>query len=184
MQTKEIRMEVFEAIQARKSVRSYDDKEIPEDILGRILEAGRSAPSAMNLQPWHFIVVRDAEKRKTLSAGRYAKFLAEAPVAIVGCADKKRSEKWCIIDTTIALQTMVLAATSEGLGTCWVGSFDENKVKALLKIPDNFTVVAIIAMGYAREKLDLVSKVVRARHRKDLEQIVSFDEFGQASRAK
>lgn len=176
-------MDVFDAIQLRKSVRAYEDRNIPDEILMKILEAGRLSPSAMNLQPWHFIVVKDAEKRKALSAGRYAKFLAEAPVAIVGCADKKRSEKWCVIDTTIALQTMVLAATAEGLGTCWVGSFDEDKVKALLKIPDNFIVVAIIAMGYGREKLDLASKLVRARHRMSLEQIVSFEEFG-VTRAK
>jgi len=172
-------MEVFEAIQARRSIRSYESKEIPEDILNRILEAGRLSPSAMNLQPWHFIVVKDAAKRKALSAGRYAKFLSESPVVIVGCADKKRSEKWCVIDTTIALQSMVLTATAEGLGTCWVGSFDEGSVKSLLNVPDNFTVVALLALGYPKEKFDIASKLIRARSRKPIEDIVSFDEFGK-----
>lgn len=171
-------MQVEDAIRARRSVRAYEAKDIPEEVLLRVLEAGRLAPSAMNLQPWHFVVVRDAERRKALSAGRFAGFLKEAPVAIVGCADKKRSQKWCVIDTTIALQNMVLMATAEGLGTCWVGSFDEDKVKSLLKIPEDFTIVAILAMGYAREKLGIASKLVRARNRKQLEQVVSFDGFG------
>ena len=171
-------MHVEDAIRIRMSVRAYEDKNIEDALLLKILEAGRLAPSAMNLQPWHFVVVRDAEKRRALSAGRFAGFLKEAPVAIVGCADKKRSQKWCVIDTSIALQNMVLMATAEGLGTCWVGSFDEAKVKSLLKIPEDYTVVAIIAMGYEREKLDLASKLVRARNRRELERIVSFDEFG------
>lgn len=177
-------MHVEDAIRIRRSVRAYEDKNIEDALLVKILEAGRLAPSAMNLQPWHFIVVRDTEKRKALSAGRFAGFLKEAPVAIVGCADKKRSQKWCVIDTTIALQNMVLMATAEGLGTCWVGSFDEAKVKSLLKIPEDYTVVAIIAMGYEREKLDLASKLVRARNRKELERIVSFDEFGVSTLLK
>ncbi len=129
-------MDVFEAIQKRKSIRAYETTPVPEETVKKILEAARLAPSAVNFQPWHFIVVTGSEKRKDLSKGVFAKFLAETPVVIVACGDTKASPKWCSIDVAIAVENMVLAATAEGLGTCWVGSFDENQVKALLKIPE------------------------------------------------
>ena len=105
------------------------------DRIKLILEAGRLAPSAGNIQPWHFIVVRDVEKRKRLSKARWAKFLAEAPVVIVGCGDQRASPRWFHVGVAIAMQNMVLATTGEGLGTCWVGSFNE-EVRELLKIPE------------------------------------------------
>lgn len=146
----------------------------------KILEAGRLAPSAGNVQPWYFIVVRDAEKRKILAKSPWARFLAEAPVVIVGCGDQKASPKWFMVDVAIAMQNMVLTATSEGLGTCWVGSFNEDEVKKLLKIPDRYKVVALLAVGYPRKKLDLTGKVLHlVRRRKNLSEIVSFEEFGK-----
>lgn len=172
-------MEVFEAVQKRRSIRAYESTPIPEDKLMKILEAGRLAPSAGNIQPWHFIVVRDAEKREKLARARWAGFLAQSPVVIVGCGDRKASPEWFMVDVAIAMQNMVLTATSEGLGTCWVGSFNESEVKEMLKIPENYRVVALLALGYPRRKIDLVGKVLRlARRRKKLEEIVSFEEFG------
>ncbi len=170
-------MEVSEAIRLRRSVRAYDSKPVPEDILNEVLEAGRIAPSAMNYQPWHFIVVRDPDKRKALTDGRYAKFLTQSPVVIVGLGDNKTSPTWHIVDTTIALQQMVIAATSKGLGTCWIGSFYEDKVRAALDIPERYTVVAMIALGYPKEKLDMRAVLARSRSRKDIDKIVSYDEF-------
>lgn len=126
-------MDVFEAIQKRHSIRAYESSPVPEEKLIKILEAGRLAPSASNIQPWHFIVVRDAEKRKRLAKARWAKFLAEVPLVIVGCGNQKASPKWFTVDVAIAMQNMVLTATAEGLGTCWIGSFDEGEVKKLLK---------------------------------------------------
>jgi nitroreductase len=97
---------------------------------------------------------------------------------IVGCGDQKASPMWYVVDVTIALEHMVLTATSEGLGTCWVGSFDEKQVKELLKIPENYRVVALIAMGYPREELGIQRKTVQSvQRRKQLEGIVSFEEF-------
>jgi len=175
-------LDVFEAVLKRHSVRSYKSTPVPEEKLMKILEAGRLAPSAANIQPWHFIVVREPEKRKKLAKSRWAKFLAEAPVVIVGCGDKKASPKWFMIDVAIAMQNMVLAATGEGLGTCWVGSFDENEVKGLLKIPENHSVIALLAVGYPREKLDLEGKFLHlVRRRKKLSDIVSFEEYGKKS---
>ncbi|TRO51181.1 nitroreductase, partial [Candidatus Bathyarchaeota archaeon] len=174
-------MEVFEAIRNRHSVRSYLTNEVSSEKLQKILEAARLAPSAGNIQPWHFIVVFDQQKRKKLSKGRYAKFLVESPVVLVGCGDKKASPNWHTVDTAIALQNIVLTATSEGLATCWIGSFDENQVRELLSIPERFRVVALLAVGYRREKLELAGKVLHFfRRKKKLQRIVSIEEFGKA----
>jgi len=173
-------MEVFDAIQRRKSVRVYDRRPIPDDVLMKILEAGRIAPSASNIQPWHFIVVRDQKRREALSTGRYAGFLKDSPVVIVGCGNKRSSPKWNTIDVTIALENMVLAATGEGVGTCWIGSFDEDSVKRAINAPPDCNIVAMLAVGYPRDGLDLVSKVIAARKRKSFNEVVSFEEFGKA----
>jgi len=129
------KLDVFEAIQARKSIRAYQDTPVPREKLERILDAGRLAPSARNTEPWHFITVTETEKRKRLAAGLYAKFVAQAPLAIVVLGDKKASSDWYVVDASLALENMVLAAVNEGLGTCVVGSFKEAEVKELLKIP-------------------------------------------------
>lgn len=173
-------MDTFEVITKRRSVRSYETTPVPKEKLERILEAARLAPSANRVQPWHFIVVTDAEKRRELSKGMFAKFLTQAPVVIVACGDTKAAPDWCVVDVSIATENLVLAATSEGLGTCWVGSFDEEQVKALLKIPEKFTVIALIAVGHAREKFDITGSIASVvRGRKKLEDIVSNEEYGK-----
>jgi len=163
-------------------VRAYDSRPVPGDALGRVLEAGRISPSASNIQPWHFIVVKDPDKRKALSGGRYAKFLAESPVVIIGCGNTKASPKWYPVDVSIALQQMVIAATAEGLGTCWIGSFAEDEVRKAANIPRDYSVVAMLALGYPKEKFDLSAKLSRSKSRKPLEQIVSYEEFGGSKR--
>ncbi|MGQ9788819.1 MAG: nitroreductase family protein [Candidatus Hadarchaeaceae archaeon] len=172
-------MEAFEAIRARRSVRSYLDIPVSEDKIKKILEAARLAPSAKNVQPWYFVVVTDAEKRERIArSGRFAGFLKEAPVVIAGCGDVKSSPKWHVVDVSIAMQNMVIAATAEGLGTCWVGSFDEGLVKEILKIPERYKVVALLALGYPRKKFDLTAKLLHlARRRKRLDQIAGFEGF-------
>jgi nitroreductase len=160
-------MDVFEAIQE------------PRETIERLLEAGRLAPSAGNSEPWHFITVTHVEKRKTLSKGLYAKFITQAPLAIVVCGDKKASADWYAVDASLAVENMVLSAVGEGLGTCIVGSFTEADVKALLKIPERFEVIVIIAVGYPREKLDLGSKLLKlVRSRKVLSDVASEETFG------
>ena len=171
-------MDVFDAVLARKSVRAYDSRPVPAEVLKKVLEAGRLAPSASNRQPWFFLAVTDAEKRKALTAGPYAKFLKESPVVIVGIGDPQTSPEWYVVDVTIALTQMVLEATNEGLGTCWIGSFYEDKVKEALAIPARLKVVAMLAVGYSREKTDLGAKIMRRRNRKPMEDILSFEQFG------
>lgn len=173
-------MDVFEAAQERRSIRTYQDKPVPREKLEKILEAGRLAPSAKNIEPWHFIAVTDAEKRKALSGGTWAKFLSQAPLVIVACGDKKASPDWYAIDVALAVENMVLTAVSEGLGTCCVGSFNEKDVATVVKIPENFEVLVMLAVGYPGDHLDLSSKVLNlAQTRKSLSEIASEEEYGK-----
>jgi len=176
-------MDVFDAVKARRSVRAYDSKPVPRDILDKILEAARLAPSAGGIQPWHFIVVTEAAKREQLArGGRFARFLVESPVVIVGCGDKKASPNWYVVDVAIAMQNMVLTATGEGLGTCWIGSFKERQVKEMLRVPENLTVVSLLALGYPKSnRRDLLGKMIKLiRKKKSLKEIVSFEEYGKS----
>lgn len=145
-------MDVFEAIQKRRSIRAYKDQPIPEETLQKILEAGRLAPSAANRQEYKFIVVRDKERKKELAAAcNNQSFIGDAAVVIVGCT-LNPERRYSFVDVAIALDHMTLVAASEGLGTCWIGAFSEEKVKALLNIPEKVQVVCILPIGVpARE---------------------------------
>ena len=173
-------MDVFETIRKRKSVRSYEPKPVPDEVLKQVLDAARLAPSAGNAQPWHFIIVGDEDNRARIAEGcRYGRFLAESPVAIVACGDKKASPHWYAIDTAIALEHLVLAATALGLGTCWVGAFNQETIREMLKLPEKFDIVALMALGYQRKKLDLLAKILHMiRRRKKLEDIASLENYG------
>jgi len=174
-------LDVFEAIQKRRSVRSYEPMSVPIEKLKRVLEAARLAPSAGNVQPWRFIVVLDSYKRRKIAKGcRYGRFLAESPVVIVGCGDQKASPRWHAGDTCIAMENLVLAATGEGLGTCWIGVFNEKEIREMLKIPNHLKVVALLALGYPREKLDISAKMAHLiRPRRKLEKIAYLEEYGK-----
>ncbi|MEM2926831.1 MAG: nitroreductase family protein [Candidatus Bathyarchaeia archaeon] len=177
-------MEVLEAIRKRRSVRSYLETPVPEELLYEVLEAARLAPSAANIQPWHFIIVRERETRaKIAKICSFGKFLTESPIVIVGCGDAKASPRWYAIDTSIALENLVIAATGLGLGTCWIGSFDEEELSSLLALPKNLRVVALVSLGFPREKIDLGARLLHAvRPRKRLEEIVSLEKYGEAMR--
>jgi nitroreductase len=142
--------ELLRIIYNRRSVRKYERKPVPDDVLRAVLEAGRQAPSARNLQPYCLIVVRDPELKRKLVFSEWNRFIEEAPVVIVGCGDSRA--KWAVVDVAIALQNMVIAAEALGLGTCWVGHFIEEDVKKALKIPERMRVVAMITLGYPDEK--------------------------------
>ena len=131
-------MSLLDVILGRRSIRRYENKEIPKDVLDKIIEAGRQSPSAANRQPYRFVIVTDSEIKKELSKELFSRFLKNSPLIIVGCANTKAllTGKWATVDTTIALENMVLAAWSLGIGSCWIGSFKEQKIKELLKIPE------------------------------------------------
>lgn len=173
-------MDVFEALQKRRSVRSYQTKPVPKELIEKLLDAARISPSAKNLQPWHFIVVTETKTRNALSKGMFAHFVKDAPVVIALCGDEQASPDWYMVDVSLAGENMVLAATAEGLGTCWVGSFDEADVKTVLKLPVHFRVIALLAVGYPKEKLDLTAKLNHLiRRRKTLPDIVSWEIYGK-----
>lgn len=150
-------MDVYEAIANRKSVRAFQDKDVPEDITSRLLEAARLAPSASNRQEWRFIVVRDPATRKQLSeAAMGQKFVGEAPVVLACCAETDGHVMACgqlcySIDVAIAIDHITLCASADGLGTCWIGAFDEDKVKGILGIPPQIRVVGLLPIGYPKD---------------------------------
>ena len=147
-------MDVMTAIQSRRSIRSYKDKEIEEDKLEKVLEAGRLAPSANNRQEWKFIIVRDKDTRqKLIAASRNQRFVGEAPCVVAACATETSHVMPCgqlsyPIDLAIAVDHMTLKAVEEELGTCWIGAFNEGEVKKLLGIPEKIRVVALLPIGY------------------------------------
>lgn len=147
-------MDVLDAIRTRKSVRKYLDKTVEEDKLLAVLEAGRLAPSASNRQEWRFIIVKDLKTKKKLAeAANSQSFVAEASVVIVACAKTDEHVMRCgqacyPIDVAIALDHITLAAVELGLGTCWIGAFDEKEVKQILEVPAEIRVVALMPLGY------------------------------------
>ncbi len=147
-------MDVMDAIRTRKSVRAYLDKPVEDEKLNAVLEAGRLAPSASNRQEWRFVVVRDAGIRKKLAAAAGGQaFVGEAPVVIAACAETDGHVMKCgqlsyPIDVAIALDHITLAAVEQGLGTCWIGLFDEQRVKEILEIPEQIRVVELMPLGY------------------------------------
>lgn len=169
-------MDVLHAIASRRSVRSYDSRPVEPENLERVLEAGRQAPSASNQQPWRIVVVTDPQTRQGLAhAARDQKFVGEAPVVLVGCAIKSDRVMTCgqhcyPIDLAICMTTMSLAAVSQGLATCWIGAFFEDKVKEVLGIPPEVRVVELMPLGYPAEH-------PAARERKPMSEFAVFEKW-------
>lgn len=155
-------MDVMEAIRTRRSIRRYKPEPIPSEKERALLDALRLSPSAGNRQPWRFILVRDADLIHRLARDcsweRLAplRALTTAQLVIVGCGLPGEcvpvgSLDGDTVDVVIALQSAVLAATSLGLGTCWIGAFYEDRVKALLVVPEEARVIALLAVGVPDE---------------------------------
>jgi nitroreductase len=147
-------MSFHDLIRARHSVRGYIPDPIPEEVLLRVLEAGRLAPTACNLQPIQLVVVTDPETRARMQAANRHDWFWSAPVILVGCAEPAkawtRGDGWnaAEVDLAIVMDHVILAATQEGLGTCWVCAFNEANAKAILGIPPEVRVVAMTPLGY------------------------------------
>jgi nitroreductase len=147
-------MDVYEAIRTRKSVRSFLDRDVPEEVLTRVLEGARLAPSASNRQEWRFVVVRDPATRQQLAqAANRQRFVGQAPVILACCAETDNHVMPCghlsyPIDVAIAMDHLTLCAVAEGLGTCWIGAFNEVQVREILGIPSQVRVVELMPLGY------------------------------------
>lgn len=189
-------MDIFEAIKTRRSIRRFLDKPLEDEKLKTILEAVRMAPSWANFQCWRFIVVKDRTVKEKISDLSYVesffapigykanpskKGLAEAPVVIVACADTSQSgvlwdQQYYMTDIGIAAQNLMLAANGLGLGTVFVGVFDEEKLRSLLNIPSNIRIVGLFPIGYPQEEKK------EGHSRKPLNEIVFSEQWGSEIR--
>lgn len=176
-----------EVIGARRAIRRYIDQPVEEEKLQMVLRAARLAPTWANLQCWKIIVVRDAATKQALSdlsnvaSGGYAanparKALASAPIVLVACADPQKSgvlngKAYYLVDVGIVMDHIMLTAASLGLGTCFVGVFDEEGVKRTLGVPQNIEVVALTPLGYPE-------RIPEPRPRKDLQEMVAYERWG------
>jgi len=175
-------VDVFEAIKSRRSVRAFTHEPVSDKEVKQLIDAARWAPSAGNIQPWEFVVVRDPQIKHGLSAAALDQtFIEEASVVIVVCANQLRSARgygsrgvnlYCLQDTAAATQNMLLAARALGLATCWVGAFQEEEARRVLNIPNNIRPVAIIPVGHPAEKPE-------APERRPLREIIHREAFGR-----
>lgn len=173
-------MDIFQVFRDRRSIRKYKDTPVTREIIEQVLEAARLAPSWKNLQCWRFLVLTAADKKEAMlsafaddNPGKKA-FL-QAPAAIVICADPTESDlshgiEYFVADAAIAFEHICLAAHALGLGTCWMGLFDEADMKAKLNIPDSIRVVGVTPLGYPDQE-------PKPRPRKELSEIAYFDEW-------
>jgi nitroreductase len=173
-------MELSEVIKGRRSIRDFKKQDVPEETVKKLIDAASWAPSAGNIQPWEFVIVRKpAVKKKLAHAALNQTFVGEAPVVIVVCADEARSSMgygfrgralYCIQDTAAATQNILLTAHSLGLGACWIGSFNEDEAKKAVNAPEGIRPVVIIPVGYANE-------VPPPRDRRSLSRIMHHESF-------
>ena len=165
-------MEVYDAVRTVLAVRAYQKRPVPPEIVHRIVEAARWTASSMNGQPWHFIVVEDPDVLKKIGALiRSGSYVAQAPLAVVVAMEKSI---YAVSDASRAIQSMILTAWSEGVGSNWVGFENLSALRPLLDIPENIDVLAVVPFGYAIKKIGRGMK-----KRKPLSEIAHHERFGQ-----
>jgi nitroreductase len=173
-------MELSDAIKGRRSIRVFKPQDVPEETVEKLIDAACYAPSAGNTQPWAFVIAKKVETKKKLATAAYNQaFVEKAPVVIVVCADENRcsirygrrgATLYCLQDTAAATQNILLTAFSLGLGTCWVGAFNEDEAKKAVNAPEGIRPVVMIPIGYANKK-------PLKRSRRDSKHIVYQEEF-------
>ena len=167
-------MEFFDVVRSRKSVRAYKPDPVPQDKIERILEAARLAPTAANRQPFVFYVVQNKETRLALKAAYSQPWFCEAPVIICACAEPakawRRSDgrNYADVDTTIAMDHLILAAAAEGLGTCWIGAFNPAALKKVLNLPEGLDPIALTPVGFPADDAQ------KPKNRKAISDFVKF----------
>ena len=171
---------MLEAIKGRRSIRAFKSQNVPQEVVAELIDVARWAPSAGNIQPWEFIIIRKPEiKKRLVEAALGQAFIEEAPVVIVVCANESRSSQgyggrgrtlYCLQDTAAAIQNIHLLAHSLGLGSCWIGAFKEEEVREVLKLPQGIRPIAIIPVGYPAE-------APPPGNRRPISQIVHYETF-------
>ena len=166
-------MEAIEAIKGRRVQRGFSPRDVEPDKLERIVDAGRHAMSARNLQPWQFIVVRDRACLKKIgelcSTGR---FVSDAPAAIVVLKNTENA-RWADVDCAQAVQNMAVAGWALGLGTCWVGNFDNLKICEMLGAPAPWAIFTILPFGYSDPQRPPESRPLRPKR-----EMVHYERYG------
>ncbi len=169
-------MDIFKIIETRRSIRKYKPNSIPAEKLKKIFETARLAPSSGNRQPWRFVVVHKEKRKRALAeVAKNQSFLMDAAVIVAAIGDPTASERWHEKDVMIAVEHMVLAASALGYGTCWIGAFDEEKVKSLLKIPSDHRAVALLPIGVPNES-------PQPKPRKEISELFFEEEYGKPLR--
>ena len=165
-------MNGVEKMLTRKSIRKYKKEPISDNVLKNILEAGRRSPSAVNAQPWHFVVLRDQKAKEACSFRGYNGFTREADIIVVGLykPSEVMIEKLSLMDVTIALQNMVTAAWLQGVGSCWIGAWNDAKLRDTLHLPTDSKIVGLVTFGIPDENPTLPPK-------KPLPEIIHFDKW-------
>jgi nitroreductase len=186
-------MDVFKAIHWRRSVRRFAPQKIEREKILKILEAARLAPSSSNRQAWHFVVIDDTSiiehipKQVAMGQKMLVPWIKDAPLVIAGCCTKAWTHivgqlfghENYLVDVSIAMAHIALAATALGIGTCFVGWFNESKLKTVLGIPRKYKIAVLLALGYPADKSTTESiGGIDPRPRKSLEEIVSYNKFG------
>jgi len=163
--------QVFEAVRTVLAVREYQDKELPDDVVRRIAEAAHLTASASNAQPWHFVVVRDRERLgKLASMLRTGPYVASASGAVIVAYEKEN--RLAVSDASRAIQSMILTAWGDGVGSNWVGFAGMDAVRNEFGLPDAYDVLAVVPLGYPKRK------IVGKKRRKPFNQVVSAERFG------
>jgi nitroreductase len=176
-------MELIEVIKKRRSIRNYSEKHLDWEIISDILDAGRYAPSSGNTQDWRFIVIRNEDKIKEIAKICSQDWIGKSKALIIICSDlhkvkrmyEEKGELFSIQNTSAAIQNILLRAYDLGVGSCWVGDFNEKELVELLKIKSTAKPYAVITLGYPKEKS-------KSAERDDLDTVTFFEEYGQRKR--
>jgi nitroreductase len=164
---------VFEAVRTVLAVREFSDKPIPEEVMRRIVEAGHLSASSINLQPWHFVLVRDRDALRELGVlVKTGPYVASAAAAVVVAYEK--DSKYGISDASRAIQSMILTAWGDGVGSNWTGFGGLEGVRQKVGLPDKYEVLAVVPFGYPKRALGKGKK-----KRKPLSEVVSSERFGK-----
>jgi nitroreductase len=166
-------VDVFEAVRTVLAVRTYEDRPVPENLIRRIVEAGRLTASATNRQPWHFVIVTERERVRSLGeAVKSGRYIADAPLAIAVAVD--RESRFAVSDASRAIQSMILTAWDAGVGSNWTGFLGIEGVRLVLAIPDAYDILAVLPFGYPAQPVGAGKK-----NRKPLAEVASRERSGQ-----